>query len=122
MNHNHLEQVHATDILKEVSHYNNSRSITDEVIDLPIDLSILNNEHMRKVIEDQNPFGSKEGLTLEAHASETDGQDFDVEYEDLDDEKQSKQDNKSKQSEFDQYTLNVNNERIKDLELSLIHI
>lgn len=78
MNHNRLEQVQATDILKEVSHYNNSRSISDEVIDLPIDLSILNNEHMRSVIEAQNPFGSKTGLTLEAHASETDGQDFDV--------------------------------------------
>lgn len=78
MNHNRLEQVQATDILKEVSHYNNSRSITDEVMDLPIDLSILNNEHMRDVIEAQNPFGSKEGLTLEAHESETDGQDFDV--------------------------------------------
>ena len=37
MNHNRLEQVQATDILKEVSRYNNSRSITDEVIDLPID-------------------------------------------------------------------------------------
>lgn len=78
MNHNRLEQVQATDILKEVSHYNNSRSITDEVIDLPIDLSILNNEHIRSVIEAQNPFGSKAGLTLEAHASETDGQDFDI--------------------------------------------
>lgn len=78
MNHNRLEQVQATDILKEVSRYNNSRSITDEVIDLPIDLSILNNEHMRSVIEAQNPFGSKAGLTLEAHESETDGQDFDV--------------------------------------------
>ncbi len=116
MNHNRLEQVQATDILKEVSHYNNSRSISDEVMDLPIDLSILNNEHMRDVIEAQNPFGSKAGLTLEANESETDGQDFDVEYEDLDDEQQSKQDNKSKQSEFDQYTLNINNERIKDLE------
>lgn len=78
MNHNRLEQVQAADILKEVSHYNNSRSISDEVIDLPIDLSILNNEHMRKVIEEQNPFGSKAGLTLEAHESDTDGQDFDV--------------------------------------------
>lgn len=78
MNHNRLEQVHATDILKEVSHYNNSRSISDEVIDLPIDLSILNNDHMRDVIEAQNPFGSKAGLTLEAHESETGGQDFDV--------------------------------------------
>ncbi|MFU0468880.1 DEAD/DEAH box helicase family protein [Gardnerella vaginalis] len=119
MNHNRLEQVQATDILKEVSHYNNSRSISDEVMDLPIDLSILNNEHMRDVIEAQNPFGSKAGLTLEANESETDGQDFDVEYEDLDDEQQSKQDNKSKQSEFDQYTLNINNERIKDLENKL---
>ncbi|MCT7737468.1 MAG: hypothetical protein N4R94_01080, partial [Lactobacillus iners] len=63
MNHNRLEQVQATDILKEVSRYNNSRSITDEVIDLPIDLSILNNKDMLKVIEDQNPFGSKAGLT-----------------------------------------------------------
>lgn len=78
MNHNRLEQVQAPDILKEVSHYNNSRSITDEVIDLPIDLSILNNEHMRNVIEEQNPFGSKAGLTLEAHESDADGQDFDV--------------------------------------------
>lgn len=78
MNHNRLEQVQATDILKEVSRYNNSRSITDEVIDLPIDLSILNNKDMLKVIEDQNPFGSKAGLTLEAHESETDGQNFDV--------------------------------------------
>lgn len=78
MNHNRLEQVQAPDILKEVSHYNNSRSITDEVIDLPIDLSILNNEHMRYVIEEQNPFGSKAGLTLEAHESDADGQDFDV--------------------------------------------
>ena len=81
MNHNRLERVRATDILQEVSHYNNSRSITDEVMDLPIDLSILNNEHMRAVIEAQNPFGSKAGLTLEAHENDTDGQDFDVDDE-----------------------------------------
>ncbi|WP_230454746.1 DEAD/DEAH box helicase family protein [Gardnerella vaginalis] len=114
MNHNRLEQVQATDILKEVSHYNNSRSITDEVIDLPIDLSILNNEHMWKVIEEQNPFGSKAGLTLEAHASETDGQDFDVN----DDAGETLDDHNEKTESHKQpsFTDITDDKEIKDLE------
>ena len=114
MNHNRLEQVQATDILKEVSHYNNSRSISDEVIDLPIDLSILNNEHMRSVIEAQNPFGSKTGLTLEAHASETDGQDFDVNDdtdETLDDHNEDIEPHKQPS-----FTAITDDKEIKDLE------
>lgn len=114
MNHNRLEQVQATDILKEVSHYNNSRSISDEVIDLPIDLSILNNEHMRSVIEAQNPFGSKTGLTLEAHASETDGQDFDVNDdtdETLDDHNEGIESHKQPS-----FTAITDDKEIKDLE------
>ena len=112
MNHNRLEQVQATDILKAVSHYNNARSITDEVIDLPIDLTILDNEHMRIVIESQNPFGSKAGLTLEAHESETDGQDFDVEdSETLDD--QNEQTEPHKQPTPADLT---DDKKIKDLE------
>lgn len=117
MNHNRLEQVQATDILKAVSHYNNSRSITDEVIDLPIDLSILNNEHMRKVIEEQNPFGSKAGLTLEAHESNTDGQDFDVDEaadETLDD--YNSQLESSEQPNPEDSTNEKTDKEIKDLE------
>lgn len=114
MNHNRLEQVQATDILKEVSHYNNSRSITDEVIDLPIDLSILNNEHMRNVIEAQNPFGSKAGLTLEAHASETDGQDFDVN-DDADDALDDHNDDAEPQRQAP-LTAITDDKEIKDLE------
>ena len=114
MNHNRLEQVQATDILKEVSHYNNSRSISDEVIDLPIDLSILNNEHMRNVIEAQNPFGSKAGLTLEAHESETDGQDFDVN-DDADDALNDHNDDAEPQRQ-EPLTAITDNKEIKDLE------
>lgn len=114
MNHNRLEQVQATDILKEVSHYNNSRSITDEVMDLPIDLSILNNEHMRDVIEAQNPFGSKAGLTLEAHASETDGQDFDVN-DDADDALDDYNDDAEPQRQSP-LTAITDDKEIKDLE------
>ena len=117
MNHNHLEQVHATDILKEVSHYNNSRSITDEVIDLPIDLSILNNEHIKTVIEDQNPFGSKAGLTLEAHESETGGQDFDVN-DDTDEtlDNHNSQLESSEQPNPENSTKEKTDKEIKDLE------
>lgn len=114
MNHNRLEQVQATDILKEVSHYNNSRSISDEVIDLPIDLSILNNKDMLKVIEEQNPFGSKAGLTLEAHESETNGQDFDtdgVSDETLDDHNEDIEPHKQPSS-----TAITDDKEIKDLE------
>lgn len=114
MNHNRLEQVQATDILKEVSHYNNSRSITDEVMDLPIDLSILNNKHMRDVIEAQNPFGSKAGLTLEAHASETDGQDFDVN-DDADDALDDYNDDAEPQRQSP-LTAITDDKEIKDLE------
>lgn len=114
MNHNRLEQVQATDILKEVSHYNNSRSISDEVIDLPIDLSILNNEKMRNIIEVQNPFGSKAGLTLEAHESDTDGQDFDVNDdadETLDDHNEDRETHKQPSS-----IAITDDKEIKDLE------
>lgn len=114
MNHNRLEQVQATDILKEVSHYNNSRSISDEVIDLPIDLSILNNEHMRDVIEAQNPFGSKAGLTLEAHESETGGQDFDVN-DDADDALDDHNDEAEPQRQAP-LTAITDDKEIKDLE------
>lgn len=114
MNHNRLEQVQATDILKEVSRYNNSRSITDEVIDLPIDLSILNNEHMRSVIEAQNPFGSKAGLTLEAHESETDGQDFDVN-DDADDALDDHNEDTETQRQAP-LTAITDDKKIKDLE------
>lgn len=78
MNHNKLERVRATDILRAVSQYNNTRSITDEVVDLPVDLSILEDEDLRRVIEAQNPFGSRGGLTIEAHTGDSDGTDLDT--------------------------------------------
>lgn len=114
MNYNRLEQVQATDILKEVSNYHNSRSITDEVIDIPIDLSILKNEHMRNVIEAQNPFGSKAGLTLEAHDSETDGQNLDV--DDDVDEMTDEHNEKTEPHQQPSSTDITNDKEIKDLE------
>lgn len=111
MNHNRLEQVEASDILKEVSRYNNARSITDEVNDLPVDFSILNDAQMRLVIESQNPFGSKAGLTLEAHENDTDGQNLDIDESAID-----KHDDKNDSFEKTLPPLSTDNKEAKDLE------
>lgn len=111
MNHNRLEQVEASDILKEVSRYNNARSITDEVNDLPVDFSILDDAHMRLVIESQNPFGSKAGLTLEAHENDTDGQNLDIDESAID-----KHDDKNDSFEKTLPLLSADNKETKDLE------
>lgn len=77
MNHNKIKQVNATNILEAVSDYNNKRSVSDEVLDIPIDLTILNDEDIRRVIESQAEFNSKQGLTIDPNQGE--GDDLDVE-------------------------------------------
>lgn len=76
MNHNKIQEVDATDILEAISEYNNQRSISDEVLDIPVDLSILNDETIRKAIERQAEFNSKQGLTMNPNQGE--GDEFDI--------------------------------------------
>jgi hypothetical protein len=66
MNADRLSEVTPTDILHAISEYNMNRSISDEVRDVPVDLSVLAVEAIRRVIEQQAALGSKEGLTLVA--------------------------------------------------------
>ena len=77
MNHNKIRQVDATNILEAVSEYNKQRSVSDEVVDIPVDLSILNDTDIRKVIESQGEFNSKQGLTIDPNQG--DGDDLDIE-------------------------------------------
>lgn len=76
MNHNKIRQVDATNILEAVSEYNNQRSVLDEVVDIPVDLTLLNDADIRKAIEAQAEFNSKQGLTLEPNQG--DGEDLDI--------------------------------------------
>ena len=78
MNHNKIKEVDASNILEAISEYNNQRSVSDEVLDIPVDLSILNDETIRKVIEQQAKFGSKDGLTIVPNQGEGDEFDIDV--------------------------------------------
>lgn len=86
MNHNKVKEVTATNILEKISEYNKKRSISDEVTDIPIDLNILNDADVKRVIERQSEFNSKQGFTVEPY--EGDSEDVDIpEGEDGDKEK-----------------------------------
>lgn len=76
MNHNKIKEVDATNILEAISEYNNQRSVSDEVLDIPVDLSILNDETIRKAIEKQAEFNSKQGLTIVPNQGE--GNELDI--------------------------------------------
>lgn len=110
MNHNKIKQVDATNILEAVSEYNNQRSVSDEVVDIPVDLTILNDADIRKVIEAQGEFNSKQGLTIDPNQGE--GEDFDI--EEPTDEKKANEDKKDKSSE--DYSETKTDDEVKKLE------
>lgn len=72
MNHNKIKEVDATNILEAISAYNNQRSVSDEVLDIPVDLLMLNDEAIRIEIEKQAEFNSKQGLTIAPNQGEGD--------------------------------------------------
>ncbi|MGQ4532738.1 Eco57I restriction-modification methylase domain-containing protein [Dermabacteraceae bacterium P13138] len=81
INHNKIQQVEAASILDAVSAYNNNRSIADEARDIPVDLGLLDNDIIRKVIESQAEIGSRQGLSV--NPVEGDEVDLDIEDQDL---------------------------------------
>ena len=64
----------ATDILEAISNYQKDKGIMEEASDLPVDLSILNDDRVRAVIERENEIGAKQGLSTTAYTRE-DGDD-----------------------------------------------
>lgn len=69
-NKNKLVEVTPTDILNFISEYSNSRGVFDEAKDIPVDLSLFNVDDIKKEIERQAEFGSKNGLEIKAHEGE----------------------------------------------------
>ena len=111
MNHNKIKEVDATNILEAISEYNNQRSVSDEVLDIPVDLSILNDETIRKAIEQQAEFNSKQGLTIDPNQGE--GDELDI--EESDDEVANSEENQEK-SESKDYTEEKGDKEIEKLE------
>ena len=109
MNHNKIKQVDATNILEVISEYNNQRSVSDEVVDIPVDLSLLNDEDIRRTIESQGEFNSKQGLTI--YPNQGDDDDLETENptdekkasEDKEDQKETKNENQSETKTDDEF-------------------
>ncbi|WP_211334716.1 Eco57I restriction-modification methylase domain-containing protein [Mycoplasmopsis mucosicanis] len=110
MNNNKIKQVEATNILEAVSLYNNQRSVSDEVMDIPIDLSILEDDEVRKVIEEQGEFNSKQGLTIVPNQGE--GEELDID----DPSDDSSDTNGDKNNENKSFKEEKTDEEIKRLE------
>lgn len=111
MNHNKIKEVDATNILEAISEYNNQRSVSDEVLDIPVDLSILNDETIREVIEQQAEFGSKKGLTIDPNQGEGDELDIDEAGEEVENSEGNQEKTESKD-----YTEEKNDKEIEKLE------
>lgn len=110
MNNNKIKQVEATNILEAVSLYNNQRSVSDEVVDIPIDFSILEDDEVRRTIEQQGEFNSKQGLTIDPNQGEGDDLDIDDSSDDSSDT------NSNKDREDKSYREEKTDEEIKCLE------
>lgn len=110
MNHNKIKEVDATNILEAVSEYNNQRSVSDEVSDIPVDLSMLNDETIRKVIEQQAEFNSKQGLTIDPNQGE--GDELDMEEPDGE---TPNSDKKQEKTEGKDYTEEKSDKEIEKL-------
>ena len=111
MNHNKIKEVDATNILEAISEYNNQRSISDEVLDIPVDLSILNDEDIRKIMESQGEFNSKQGLSIDPY--EGSGDDLDLNEHEDDEFNDGSHNVKDKTED---YTKKINDNEIKKLE------
>ncbi len=76
INKNKMVEITPSDIIKAVSEYSKTRGVAEETIEIPVDLSLLNIETIRMVIEQENELGSKAGLSVKASSGE--GNDMDV--------------------------------------------
>lgn len=81
LNKDKIVKVVASDILEAVSNYQKNKGIKDEALEVPVDLSVLNDGTIRSVIERENEIGSKSGLSTVAHEQEDgdgDGEDMNI--------------------------------------------
>lgn len=82
INKNKISKVEPNDILTLISQYSASKGVLEETMDIPVDMSLLNYDELKKIIEQQSELGTKGGLSIEAYSSNNDGDDFDNSYDD----------------------------------------
>ena len=114
INKDKIERVVATDILEAVSNYQKDKGIKDEALEIPVDLSILDDDSIRAVIELENEIGSKSGLSIPAHDGENEDDGSDIEVP----EKPSSDDNDTTTPSTDTTPTSTDDKRKKEISLT----
>ena len=93
LNKDKLQEVTPNDILDFIRKYSSERSVLDEAMDIPADLSLLDSEALREEIMRQQPIGSRGGLkmkpTQEEGEDDVDTGDVDTTHADDENEKRN---------------------------------
>lgn len=72
INNDKVVEITPTDIMQVVSEYSRNRGVLDETNDIPVDLTLLNYEEIKQVIEKQGELGSKQSLFVDNAEGEGD--------------------------------------------------
>lgn len=72
-----IQQVSATDLMKQIMNYSGDTSILDELKTLNIDTDIYENPELKKIIDEQPAFGSK-GFNFETKANDGNETELDI--------------------------------------------
>jgi len=70
LNHNKIQEVTPTDILKAVSEYSSSKSVADEANLIPVDFLLLEDKDIKAEINKQPEINSKKGIKVQAFQGE----------------------------------------------------
>ena len=65
LDNNRMKKVTAADLLSAIDNYSKDKGIYDEAQEIPIDLSLLDDEDIRKEIEKQGEFKSRQGFEMD---------------------------------------------------------
>lgn len=67
LDHNKLREVTVNNIMDAVRNYAATRSVLDEAKEMPVDLSLLDNTELRRVIDSMNRIDAQKGLSIPAN-------------------------------------------------------
>ena len=117
LNNNKIKEVTPANILDAVREYSRSKSVLEEAVDIPFDMSLLDDPVLKEEIERMKEIDASKGLEIKPIE---DGDDDDLAIPDPDDNKTSERDNEKERKEKDDNS-NDNSEQddIKSLEKKL---
>lgn len=97
---NNIKEVEATDIVQAVREYSINRSIADEAQDVPFDINFLKLDSLKKIIENENELGGKNGFSIFAVTKTGQiGVDFDSLVQQAREEKENQEEQARKEKE-----------------------